>query len=322
MRTQVLAQSSFTEAATAWLESRKNHLGPRTIKDYGEMIDTLAEFFSELKLTEIGGDELRAYQKMRMVKAGASRINRECSTIQQMLKRIGRWQEVAPFYQALPMPKESPHRRLTPEEEERLYRVGPRNPKWDVAYCAFCISANTTCGPGELRHIRLMDIDWAENKIYIQPKGAKNNGRIRYIALNAIARKSFEYLFERAKKLGCCQSHHYLLPFRPKKGTYDPERPVLDWRYALREMLVAAEIENLSGYSFRHHCITKLAENPRVSLETLKSIAGWVDPRILKRYSHIHIDAQRTALASLEAIVPKPVQRCGNDTPSRGKTRA
>ncbi len=117
-----------------------------------------------------------------------------------------------------------------------------------------------------MRHIRLMDVDFAERTIYIQPQGANNRGRIRRIALNSVALRAVEYLWQRAHKLGCSEPTHYLIPFRQKRGTYDPERPAKGWRTALNQMLGAAEIENLSGYSFRHHAITKLVENPRCSL--------------------------------------------------------
>jgi hypothetical protein len=153
MRTSALTQSPCAEAASLWLESRRPYLSPRTFHDYKGYIKILNGYFGEMRLTEIGPDEIRAYQRMRMARAGASCINKECSVLQQMLKRIGRWPEIAANYQPLALPKESPHRALTPLEEDRLYRIGAANPKWEVAYCAFVLSINTTCGPGELRHV-------------------------------------------------------------------------------------------------------------------------------------------------------------------------
>ncbi|MGA9738706.1 MAG: tyrosine-type recombinase/integrase [Candidatus Sulfotelmatobacter sp.] len=308
MRTPVLAQTAFRDAAPIWLESRRPYLAPRTLKDYDLQINMLAKFFGDMRLTEISADDIRSYQRMRMSRAGGSCINKECSILQQMLKRIGRWNEIERFYQPLPLPKESPHRPLTPAEEERLHRVGCSNPAWDVAYCTFCISINTSCGPSEMRHLRLMDVDFAEQTIYIQPKGAKNRGRIRRIALNSVALRAIEYLWERAKKLGCREPEHYLIPFRKKKGAYDPERPAMSWRYALNEMFVAAEITDISAYAFRHHALTKLVENPKISLETVRSIAGHISPLIINRYSHVRLDAQRAAVEALERIAPKPAR--------------
>jgi integrase len=307
MRTDVLVSVSFDVAAQQWLESRRPYVSPRTFLDYSNYIKILAAFFGEMRLPEIGGDQIRAYQRMRMARAGASAINKECSVLQQMLKRINRWGEVGAHYEPLPLPKESPHRALTPQEEDRLYRIGATNPKWEVAYCAFVLSINTTAGPGELRHLRLMDIDAERRTMRVQPEGAKNEHRIRVIPLNASAWSAMEYLIERAKKLGVREPHHYLMPFRPSTGNYDPNRPAMGWRFALREMLAAAEIK-ISAYSFRHHAITKLLENPDVSEETAEAVAGHISHRMKKRYSHTRIEVRRAAVQALERIAPQSVR--------------
>lgn len=252
---------------------------------------------------EIDADHIRAYQKMRMVRAGASIINHECSVIQQMLKRIGRWVEIAPNYQPLRLPKESPHRALTSEEEDRLYRVGASNPLWEVAYCAFVLSINTTCGPGELRHVRLMDVNSEEHWLRVQPEGAKRDSRIRVVPLNDQAWSAMEHLLKRAQRLGCQQPSHYLIPFRIKRSTYDPTKPCKGWRTALEQMLGAADID-VSAYSFRHHAITKLLENPEVSEKTAEALAGHISQKMKDRYSHIRLDVKRQAVEALQRIRP------------------
>lgn len=304
LRTQVLTQLVFRLAAEAWLETRKPYLSTRTYSDYAGYIKTLASFFSEVKLTEINPDLIRAYQRMRMVRAGASAINHECSVLQQMLKRIGHWKEIASDYQPLSLPKESPHRALTEVEEIRLYRIGPTNPAWEVAYLAFVISINTTVGPGEMRHVRLTDIRDDEKTMRIQPEGAKNPGRIRVIPLNEYAWNAIQYLRERSRRLGCTEPHHYLLPFRIHRGLYDPERPCKSWRTAHNALCMAAEID-VSPYSFRHHAITKLLENPDVSDETSEALAGHISSRMKKRYSHTRLSVKRAAVEALGKIGPR-----------------
>jgi integrase len=304
MRTAALTQLGFVDAAKAWLETRKPYLAPRTWQGYDDYIKILGTFFAETRLPEITGDHLRAYQKMRMVRAGASIINHECSVVRQILKRIG-----MPLidYQPLPLPKESPHRALTQAEEDRLYRVGAENPQWDVAFCAFVISINTSCGPGEMRHIRLMDIELDQRVLRVQPEGAKRDSRIRRIPLNDEAWKAINYLLKRAQELGVTEPHHYLIPFRVKRGTYDPERPAKGWRTSHDQLLGAAGID-VSPYSGRHHCITKLLENENVSEQTVEAIAGHVSAKMKQRYAHIRMEARREAVEALNAI-RKPVQK-------------
>ncbi|MGH7907260.1 MAG: hypothetical protein ACREP6_11600 [Candidatus Binataceae bacterium] len=46
--------------------------------------------------------------------------------------------------------------------------------------------------------------------------------------------------------------------------------------------------------------MTRLAENPAVSEETIRQLAGHVSPRMLARYAHIRAQARRDAIATLE----------------------
>jgi hypothetical protein len=46
-----------------------------------------------------------------------------------------------------------------------------------------------------------------------------------------------------------------------------------------------------------------LAENPSVSEETIRALAGHVSKKMLERYSHIRTQAKQSAIAALE---------CGN----------
>jgi hypothetical protein len=43
-----------------------------------------------------------------------------------------------------------------------------------------------------------------------------------------------------------------------------------------------------------------MAENPAVSEETIRQLAGHVSPRMLARYAHIRAQARRDAIATLE----------------------
>lgn len=313
MRTAVLTQSSFSQAAMAWLETRKPYIGERTYIDYGNHIKTLSLFFAELPLLSIDADHLRAYQKMRMVRAGASIINREMSVLQQMLKRVGRWPDIEGQYQPLPLPKESPHRALTPIEEERLYRVGTTNPGWEVAYCCFVIAINTSSHWSELRHIRLCDVDQAERTFWVNH--GKNEGRRREQPCNDTAWRAIQHLLKRAGTLGVKEGWHYLMPFRIARGKYDPARPATSCRSALRELLAAAEIK-LTFYCFRHHCITKLLQNRKVSEHTAITLAGHIDKRMLKRYSHTQLEVKRAAVMAIERIAPQSVRAVEKDRKS------
>ena len=57
----------------------------------------------------------------------------------------------------------------------------------------------------------------------------------------------------------------------------------------------------LRFYDARHTFVTRLAENPAVSEETIRQLAGHVSPKMLGRYAHIRVHARRAAIATLEA---------------------
>src|SRR3954470_14659137 len=144
MSIAALTQLPFTEACEGWLESKRPYISAKTYHEYNLNIKTLSSFFGELRLQEIDGDLVRAYQRMRMQKCGAFAINHECGVLCQIRKRIG-----MPLtdYRPLPMPKEQRGKALSDEERARLLRVAASNPNWQAAYLFACISVNTSAGP-------------------------------------------------------------------------------------------------------------------------------------------------------------------------------
>jgi hypothetical protein len=55
-------------------------------------------------------------------------------------------------------------------------------------------------------------------------------------------------------------------------------------------------------HDLRHHAITKLAESPEASEQTIMSIAGHVTQEMLEPYSHIRQKAKRKAVKSLDNV--------------------
>lgn len=306
MRTSALTEQDFEVAAPQWLESLRGRRAETTIKSYAERIRVMCGYWGKKRLPKITPENIREYQDLRQPKAGASCINHEISILQQMMKRCALWDEIGPAYEPLPLPKKSKHRRLTPEEEEILHRVGPSNPNWDVAYCCTVLTINTTCGFGELRFLRRMDIDSIERTIHVQIEGCKNEYRERVIPLIPTAWRAMQYLLDRADRLGATAPYNYLLPFQTKRNTFDPNRPMTSCRSAFREMMKACGLD-ISYYCLRHHGITKLLEQP-ITDQMVQAIAGHVSKKMLERYSHIRIQEKRKVLMKLEKIAPQSVK--------------
>jgi len=77
------------------------------------------------------------------------------------------------------------------------------------------------------------------------------------------------------------------------------EEPVRSWHRAWRKILKDAKL-HYRWHDLRHTFVTRLAENPNVSEETIRALAGHVSKEMLSRYSHIRVKAKREAITALE----------------------
>lgn len=307
-----LAGLSFSEAAPLWLAGHKPHIGAGTIRDYEQCIRTLLVFFAKLKLREIHIGHFEQYQRMRAAgegwarKAGPSRVNHELNTLSQIMSRAGVWAPLEPHYKPLPLPRPKVGCALTPEEEAKLFRVAASNPRWKLSYWCSLLTANTTAGPGEIRHLRLRDVQLDPPAIAIT-EGVKNEYRRRIIPLNEPGAWALKQLVERANEIGSVNPEHYLLPHRARNGEkgFDPNRPISSWRGSWDKLREAAGMPHLRMYDLRHHAITRLLEDEDVSERTVIEIAGHVSRAMLERYSHIRMRTKREALETLAKKGPQ-----------------
>ena len=90
---------------------------------------------------------------------------------------------------------------------------------------------------------------------------------------------------------------------------FDPTQHVKSWRTAWRTLTKKAGLTGFRFHDLRHCAITQLAENG-TSDSTIMAIARHVSRRMLERYSHVRMEAKRTAMEAL-AVSTK---RAGCDT--------
>jgi integrase len=79
----------------------------------------------------------------------------------------------------------------------------------------------------------------------------------------------------------------------------DLGRPIGEWKGAWRRALKTAGVK-ARWHDLRHTLVSRLAENPAVSEETIRALAGHVSRAMLARYSYIRADAKRAAITALE----------------------
>jgi len=78
------------------------------------------------------------------------------------------------------------------------------------------------------------------------------------------------------------------------------------WRKAWRIACKAAGVR-YRPHDMRHTFISRLAENPSVSEQTIKALAGHVSRQMLERYSHIRSEAKQAAIHALEQPTIGPI---------------
>jgi integrase len=79
----------------------------------------------------------------------------------------------------------------------------------------------------------------------------------------------------------------------------DLGRPTGSWRTAWINALKVAGVP-YRWHDLRHTFISRLAENPTISEQTIRSLAGHVSRQMLERYSHIRSEAKQSAIQALE----------------------
>ena len=94
----------------------------------------------------------------------------------------------------------------------------------------------------------------------------------------------------------------------PVLYSIDLTRPMGSWRKAWRIASKAAGVR-YRPHDMRHTFISRLAENPAVSEQTIKALAGHVSRQMLERYSHIRSEAKQAAIEALEQKPIEPILR-------------
>jgi integrase len=128
----------------------------------------------------------------------------------------------------------------------------------------------------------------------------------------------FSALIEHARwhtgKFGTTQPQWYVFPGRVGKPTsgnkrpLDPTRPVTTFKTSWRNVKKRADVVG-RFHDTRHTLITELCE-AGAGDQTIMEIAGHVSPQMLKRYSHIRMEAKRTALESIHSKPqPRPLTK-------------
>jgi integrase len=305
-----LATLPFSKASALWLGERLKLVAKGTYKIEKQRLAPLAEKLGNLRLIDITSQHLRAYQLTRIEQVSPRTCNLELKVVRQLLKTARLWSRLADDIKPLKENSKGPGRALTPEQESKLFDCAQKSLYLSAAFYAGIVAANTTMRGCELKGLQLSDVDLVTRTVTIRRNSTKTDAGCRLIPLNNAAVWALTKLSERAKLLKANEPEHYLFPaFRckhTKEGKaagsgYDPTKPMVSWRSGWRTLTTNAGLKGLRFHDMRHHSITKLAE-AGVPDQTLMSIAGHVNKAMLDHYSHVRLQAKRTAVEALDTF--------------------
>lgn len=308
----------FPAAADDWLDS-KTALTPLGRAYYQQYVGKLKKHFGNCLVSDITASDIAALQRKRKGEELSGRqVNCEVATLRAILRYFGLWASISCRVKMLPERTDT-GRALSASDEAKLLEAIGQSPS-AALYPFFTLSLDAGLRPAETRALRRRDLNlvWRDGVIekgeVVVGRSKTEAGTGRIVPLTKRARAALTLWLARFSEAG---PDSYLFPFHhvglagekrlPHLWGVELDRPMSVYSYKTA-WNTARERANVDCrfYDARHTFITRLAENPKISEETIRQLAGHVSPRMLARYAHIRAQARRDAIATLESPVAAP----------------
>jgi integrase len=311
----------FSHAADLWL-ANKAGLAPKSKERYEQCVTHLKKEFGKGLVCDVDPNDIAEYRRKRLTvsadKRGVSNrtVNYEVGALRGILRQFGLWGPIADRVKALPE-RHNIGRAMTVQDETKILAsaAGSRSP---ALLPLIVISIDTGMRLGETQSLRHKDLRlvWKEGAIQrgeiTVPKSKTAAGTGRVIPLSRRVCACLSMWLERFPDAG---PDGFLFPCHkigvagnsrmPVLYGIDLNQPMGSWRKAWRIACKTAGAHYRS-HDMRHTFISRLAENPNVSEQTIKALAGHVSRQMLERYSHIRSQAKRAAIQALEQGAVEP----------------
>jgi integrase len=294
-------------AAQEWLATKQN-LSAKSISGYKERIQPILNRFGSRLVSDITEKDVHQYQLNRLGEGvGPRTVNYETGCLRGVLKMYGIWGPIADRVHSLRERREV-GRAISHEDEKKLLRVTKASRSLAL-YPLFVLSVDTGIRASEARSLHRDDIHLDENaqgNFLVVPKSKTEAGRGRLIPLTVRAAAAIRAWY---KRFPDAASDSFVFP-RHRIGIHETEqaavyevdlyRPMKEWKTAWYTACRKAGVR-YRWHDLRHTFISRLAENPQVSEQTIRELAGHVSKEMLQRYSHIRTDAKVQAIQALAA---------------------
>lgn len=297
----------FKVAAREWLATKQN-LSAKTISGYEERVEPVKKHFGNRLVCDITEADFHQYQRTRISEGvGPRTVNYETGCLRGVLKMYGIWGNIADRVHSLHERREVG--RAISQEDEKKMLLAARASRSLALYPLFVLSLDTGVRASEARSLRRQDITLGakgQGSFLVVPKSKTEAGRGRLIPLTdraVTALRAWYRNFPGANDDSSVFPRHRIGIHETKQAAiYDVDlsRPMKEWKTAWYQACRKAGVR-YRWHDLRHTFVSRLAENPLVSEQTIRELAGHVSKEMLQRYSHIRTDAKVQAIQGLAA---------------------
>ena len=301
----------FKVAADQWLATKRN-LSRFTGLHYKQYVASLSAEFADRLICDIRiGDIAKLQQKRQSEGLGNRAVNAEIQVLRQILKHFGLWANLQGRVRFLREPHDT-GKAVTHDDEELLLQAAAQSHS-PALLPRLVLALDTGIRANEMRHIRHHDLNPVWNNGAIEAgwltvsRSKTEGGTGRTIPLS---RRVCAVLTLWLSRVPDPPADGFLFP-RHMVGiagdsresvVYDVDfnRPGSEWKSAWAAACRSAAI-HYRWHDLRHTFVSRLAENPAVSEQTIMALAGHVSKSMLARYSHIRSAAKQAAIDALES---------------------
>jgi integrase len=322
----------FAVAAREWHADKEN-LAPKTKLGYQQRLKLVNKTFAHRLLCDITLSDIVQYRSARIADGASNRtVNYEVGCIRGVLKRHGLWSHIGDRIKTL-RENQDVGKAVSSEDENKLFMACGAS-KAPSLLPLFVFARDTGLRSSEIKALRRCDLNltWKAGVIaageVIVPKSKTEAGTGRSVPFTKDVCSTLTIWLSRfptASDESFVFPRHQVWMLKGGKETRIVQvalsKPMRSWQRAWRTALKEAGVK-YRWHDLRHTFITRLAENPAVSEQTIRALAGHVSKQMMERYSHIRKQAKQDAIAALSSARSDKGSTHGQREKARSKSHS
>jgi integrase len=313
------------DKAEEWVkEHRLNRIAQSTQNSEAYRYQHLRRVIGNKKLKDITNRDLSRYQDKRLEEeVGPDSINKEIRLWSLVLREAKVWRFLRDDYKPLKTQASEVGQALTRDELKTLVTTAATNDDWTVALLAATLAANIGLRGGEIKRLKLSQVDLVNSQLRIKrhaaaervrKEGVKTDAGVRVVPLNIDARDAVKRLHERyellrAKARVAEAQEHHLLPLNLSRITQGKKKGGRGYRFteyqkswdtSWASLTDKAGFPDLRFHDLRHTFISHMVERG-IPIERIMAMVGHISARMVRHYTHVATGVLHKDVAVLDS---------------------